>query len=994
MKHALSVTREQDFAAWYQAVIAEADMAEESGVRGCMVIRPWGYGIWERMQKLLDAQIKATGHENCYFPLFIPLSYFEKEAEHVDGFAKEMAVVTHHRLIQQDGKLVPDPEAKLEEPLVVRPTSETVIGAAFSRWVQSWRDLPVLINQWANVVRWEMRTRMFLRTAEFLWQEGHTAHATVEEAMEETLKMLEVYRAFAEDCVAMPVVAGEKPENERFPGAVATYSIEAMMQDGKALQAGTSHFLGTTFSQAQNIRFQNAEGSQELAQTTSWGVSTRMIGGLIMTHGDDDGLRVPPRVAPYQIVIVPMLRDTEEDAAIVDYCMELIDQLHAVIDDRRILFGVAQHRHDHDLIGRDARRDAQAVIIAMGHDEPADHAGRHAPAGRLRQFLAALGILETDILRLAEGGAQEVRRTGLQRLAILHHGFDRIGGDGPGESLVLRLFARDDGHRHAIFGEGAVDFQHLERLFHRLFDGGVRGMAFLPEEFGGAQEHAGAHFPTHDIGPLVDQHGQVAPALHPAAERRADHRFRRRPHDQRLLQLRFGIGHQLAVLLDQPVMRDDRHFLGEAVDMLGLLLEIGERDEEREIAIFVAGRLDLRVQQLLHPFPDAIPPGTNDHAAAHAAFLRHVGFGDDGLIPGGEILFAGNGKSVLHEGWPWLVSWEWRAIGQTRRACRPPRKRRSDPRSVCRVHLLQPGLRLPGFADSIGRGRASRLHELPMQIERRDTQSVAHAVNLVRKLRQGSQDGRSPRDRGLVLLMSEQPPSPGGGHAQRCDQRRAILSLQLGPTRVEPFQPIRPGHADPPWPCRSAQFVDLRVERGELRLQLRNFVILRAFRRTARRRLRAWRRPRHTRHASAERAGGCFEHLHVALGDLGQRTAAERALHRFLELLLVLAESVHRRFQILRHHGLHRIAVHGDQLAQEVDRQHVLAALFLFHDDLGQHIVRDVLAGLGVDHDELPPLARHLRQKVERDVTGCFSVIEPPVGVLLDDDRFRTVGGL
>ncbi|MCD2324652.1 proline--tRNA ligase [Sphingomonas sp. IC-56] len=323
IKRALNVTREADFAAWYQTVITEADMAEDSGVRGCMVIRPWGYGIWERIQRLLDDRIKATGHENCYFPLFIPLSYFEKEAEHVDGFAKEMAVVTHHRLVQKDGKLVPDPEAKLEEPLVVRPTSETVIGAAFSRWVQSWRDLPVLINQWANVVRWEMRTRMFLRTAEFLWQEGHTAHATVEEAREETMKMLEVYRSFAEDCLAMPVVAGEKPENERFPGAVATYSIEAMMQDGKALQAGTSHFLGTTFSSAQNIKFQNAEGQQELAQTTSWGVSTRMIGGLIMVHGDDDGLRVPPRVAPWQIVIVPMLRDVPEDQAIVDYCKAL-----------------------------------------------------------------------------------------------------------------------------------------------------------------------------------------------------------------------------------------------------------------------------------------------------------------------------------------------------------------------------------------------------------------------------------------------------------------------------------------------------------------------------------------------------------------------------------------------------------------------------------------------------------------------------------------------
>jgi prolyl-tRNA synthetase len=327
LKHALSVTRAQDFAAWYQAVISEADLAEESGVRGCMVIRPWGYGIWERIQKLLDAEIKRTGHENCYFPLFIPLSYFAKEAEHVDGFAKEMAVVTHHRLVMQDGALVPDPEAKLEEPLVVRPTSETVIGAAFSRWVQSWRDLPVLMNQWANVVRWEMRTRMFLRTSEFLWQEGHTAHASREEAMEETLKMLEVYRHFSENALAMPVIAGEKPENERFPGAEATFSIEAMMQDGKALQAGTSHFLGTTFSKAQNIRFQNREGELELAQTTSWGVSTRLIGGVIMTHGDDDGLRVPPVIAPQQIVIVPMLRDQPEDDDILAYCQTIVAAL-------------------------------------------------------------------------------------------------------------------------------------------------------------------------------------------------------------------------------------------------------------------------------------------------------------------------------------------------------------------------------------------------------------------------------------------------------------------------------------------------------------------------------------------------------------------------------------------------------------------------------------------------------------------------------------------
>jgi prolyl-tRNA synthetase len=330
IRHALTVKRADDFAAWYQEVVSAADMAEESGVRGCMVIKPWGYGIWERMQRLLDARIKAAGVQNAYFPLFIPLGNFVREAAHVEGFAKEMAVVTHHRLIS-DGKggLIPDPEAKLEEPLIVRPTSETIIGDAMSRWIQSWRDLPLLLNQWANVVRWEMRTRMFLRTSEFLWQEGHTAHETREDALKETMRALEMYRAFAEDDVALPVIAGEKPENERFPGAVGTWSIEAMMQDGKALQAGTSHYLGTSFAEAANIRFQDREGTQQLAHTTSWGVSTRMVGALIMTHGDDDGLRVPPALAPFQIVILPMLRDNEGDAALLEYCEGLRAELAA-----------------------------------------------------------------------------------------------------------------------------------------------------------------------------------------------------------------------------------------------------------------------------------------------------------------------------------------------------------------------------------------------------------------------------------------------------------------------------------------------------------------------------------------------------------------------------------------------------------------------------------------------------------------------------------------
>jgi prolyl-tRNA synthetase len=328
-KRALSITREQNFPEWYQAIVRDGDMAETSPVRGCMIIKPWGWGVWERIQAELDQRIKDTGHENCYFPLFIPMSFIAKEAEHVEGFAKEMAVVTHHRLMNKDGKLVVDPDAKLEEPLIVRPTSETIIGDAFQRWVKSYRDLPLLINQWANVVRWEMRTRLFLRTAEFLWQEGHTAHVDRDDAMAETLKMLEVYREFSENILAMPVVAGEKPANERFPGADNTYSIEAMMQDGKALQAGTSHYLGTHFAEAQNIQFQNQQGQLTHCHTTSWGVSTRLIGGVIMTHGDDDGLRLPPKIAPRQIVIVPMLRDKPEDKELLDYCAGIEKELKA-----------------------------------------------------------------------------------------------------------------------------------------------------------------------------------------------------------------------------------------------------------------------------------------------------------------------------------------------------------------------------------------------------------------------------------------------------------------------------------------------------------------------------------------------------------------------------------------------------------------------------------------------------------------------------------------
>ncbi len=325
---AITPTRADDYPEWYQQVVRAGELAEQSAVRGCMVIKPWGYALWENMQRGLDRMFKETGHVNAYFPLFIPLSYLEKEAEHVEGFAKECAVVTHHRLeAGPDGKLVPT--GKLEEPLVVRPTSETIIGATYAKWVKSYRDLPILINQWANVVRWEMRTRLFLRTTEFLWQEGHTAHATRAEAEEETRKMLDVYATFAQDYMAMPVIRGEKTAGERFPGAVNTYSIEAMMQDRKALQAGTSHFLGQNFSKAQEIKFLSAEGREEFAWTTSWGVSTRLVGALVMTHGDDDGLVLPPRLAPEHVVILPITRNDEERGPVLEYCQKLKRELAA-----------------------------------------------------------------------------------------------------------------------------------------------------------------------------------------------------------------------------------------------------------------------------------------------------------------------------------------------------------------------------------------------------------------------------------------------------------------------------------------------------------------------------------------------------------------------------------------------------------------------------------------------------------------------------------------
>ena len=323
---------EENYAQWYNDLVVKADLAENSAVRGCMVIKPYGYAIWEKMQAALDRMFKETGHVNAYFPLFIPKSFLSREADHVEGFAKECAVVTHYRLKNSpDGKgVVVDPAAKLEEELIVRPTSETIIWSTYKNWIQSYRDLPILVNQWANVVRWEMRTRLFLRTAEFLWQEGHTAHATEQEAMEEAIKMLNVYSDFAENFMALPVVKGIKTANERFAGALETFCIEAMMQDGKALQAGTSHFLGQNFAKAFDVQYINKENKLEYVWATSWGVSTRLMGALIMAHSDNNGLVLPPKLAPIQVVIVPIYKNDEQLNAISEKINPLVEKLKAL----------------------------------------------------------------------------------------------------------------------------------------------------------------------------------------------------------------------------------------------------------------------------------------------------------------------------------------------------------------------------------------------------------------------------------------------------------------------------------------------------------------------------------------------------------------------------------------------------------------------------------------------------------------------------------------
>jgi len=416
-KAAITPTRAEDFPEWYQQIVSSADLAENSEVRGCMVIKPWGYGVWENIQDQLGSMIKATGHKNAYFPLFIPVSYFEKEAAHVEGFAKECAVVTHHRLeVGADGKMRPDPSAELAEPLVVRPTSETIIGSTFAKWVQSYRDLPLLINQWANVVRWELRPRLFLRTAEFLWQEGHTAHETEQEAIEEAVQMLEVYATFARNHLALPVYHGEKTESERFPGAVQTLCIEAMVQDRKAIQAGTSHFLGQNFAKASGIKYISRTGREEHVWTTSWGVSTRLIGTLIMMHADDDGMILPPRIAPAHVVILPITPKEETRQAVLQAAATLkaeiaarrfADQSIRVEVDQRDIGGGAKNwewiKRGVPIRVEIGPRDLSAGTVAVSRrDQPVKEKIFYKSAEIVSQLPAILGDIQQNLYNRAK----------------------------------------------------------------------------------------------------------------------------------------------------------------------------------------------------------------------------------------------------------------------------------------------------------------------------------------------------------------------------------------------------------------------------------------------------------------------------------------------------------------------------------------------------------------------------------------------------------------
>ncbi len=418
-KTAITPTREENFPEWYQNVIKAADMAENAPVRGCMIIKPYGYAVWENFQRELDRRIKDEGVKNAYFPLLIPLSYIAKEAEHIDGFAKECAVVTHHRLeAAPDGKgLVPAGE--LTEPMIIRPTSETIIGETIAKWVTSYRDLPLKLNQWANVMRWEMRPRLFLRTAEFLWQEGHNAFATAEESNADARRMLEVYAEFSRNVLAIPVIEGEKTPEERFPGAMATYTIEAILQDGKALQSGTSHDLGQTFSRSAGIRYQSQDGAEELAWTTSWGMSSRMVGGLIMTHGDDDGMQMPPKVAPHHVVIIPIVHDDGDRAKILDYAETLARRLKEL--NIRVEMDASDRKTPDKLWG--AIKQGVPVRVEIGRREMEEGNVTHTrrDIGRDSKTTESTDAFCNKITAMLDGMQEEMYQAALTRTnAMLH----------------------------------------------------------------------------------------------------------------------------------------------------------------------------------------------------------------------------------------------------------------------------------------------------------------------------------------------------------------------------------------------------------------------------------------------------------------------------------------------------------------------------------------------------------------------------------------------
>jgi prolyl-tRNA synthetase len=466
--NAITPSRNENYAEWYQEVVKAAELAENSPVRGCMVIKPWGYAIWENIQNILDRKFKETGHVNAYFPLLIPISFLEKEAKHVEGFAKECAVVTHHRLkADSNGLLKPDPESLLEEPLVVRPTSETIIGHMFAKWVKSYRDLPLLMNQWCNVMRWEMRTRLFLRTTEFLWQEGHTVHATAEEAQVETLKMLDVYADFAENTLAIPVIKGRKTKDERFPGAVETYSIEAMMQDRRALQAGTSHFLGQNFASAAGINYLGKDGVLQTAWTTSWGVSTRLIGGLIMTHSDDDGLVLPPRIAPIHVIILPIYRNDADRSLVLEYAGKLEKEIKAqVFNDAPIRVKI----DDRDIKGGDkswqAIKQGVPIRVEIG---PRDIAKDEVFVGRrdlepkqkssikYADFIKNLSTTLTEIQNAIYQRALDFRNSNFKEINSLNEFEDYFAGD---ETTAQR----SGGFASVHWNEAAIGHELLARL--------------------------------------------------------------------------------------------------------------------------------------------------------------------------------------------------------------------------------------------------------------------------------------------------------------------------------------------------------------------------------------------------------------------------------------------------------------------------------------------------------------------------------------------------